>query len=83
MAPGTRDVIVTSTTAGFVKPHLEIFQQALAALDEDRAFLTAGGVFSDDMIDAYIELKEEEVENLKGEMVLQSTEIKLQKPAGE
>ena len=26
---------------------------------------------------------EEELENLKGEMVLQSTEIKLQKPAGE
>lgn len=35
--------------------------QALEALDNDRAFLTAGGVFSDDMIDAYIELKMEEV----------------------
>ncbi|MGI9228813.1 MAG: type I glutamate--ammonia ligase [Gammaproteobacteria bacterium] len=31
--------------------------QALEALDEDRAFLTAGGVFSDDLIDAYLELK--------------------------
>jgi glutamine synthetase len=37
---------------------------ALEALDEDRAFLTAGGVFTDDMIDAYIALKEEEVETL-------------------
>ncbi|WP_440225234.1 type I glutamate--ammonia ligase [Dokdonella sp. MW10] len=35
--------------------------QALAALDADRAFLTAGGVFSDDFIDGYIELKMQEV----------------------
>jgi 3-(hydroxyamino)phenol mutase len=35
--------------------------EALAHLDKDRAFLTKGGVFSDDMIDAYIALKEEEV----------------------
>ncbi len=40
------------------------FDQALAALDADREFLTAGGVFSDDMIDAYIALKEEEIERL-------------------
>ncbi len=39
-------------------------EQALAALDQDRAFLTAGGVFTDDAIDAYIELKQEEVERL-------------------
>ena len=38
--------------------------QALAALDADRAFLTAGGVFSDDAIDAYIQLKNEEIETL-------------------
>ncbi|MCH2630738.1 MAG: glutamine synthetase, partial [Nisaea sp.] len=31
------------------------------ALDTDRAFLTEGGVFDDDQIDAYIELKMEEV----------------------
>jgi glutamine synthetase len=35
--------------------------EALAALDKDRSFLTKGGVFSNDMIDAYIALKEEEV----------------------
>ena len=35
--------------------------QALEALDQDREFLTAGGVFSDDMIDGYIELKMNEV----------------------
>jgi len=39
-------------------------EQALVALDEDRAFLTEGGVFTDDAIDAYIELKEAEVEML-------------------
>ena len=37
---------------------------ALDTLDKDRAFLTAGGVFSDDMIDAYIDLKQGEVDRL-------------------
>ncbi len=41
------------------------FDQALEALDADRAFLTAGGVFTDDMIDAYIDLKMEEVTRLR------------------
>lgn len=36
-------------------------EEALAALDADREFLTAGGVFTDDSIDAYIALKQEEV----------------------
>ncbi|WP_348672014.1 glutamate--ammonia ligase [uncultured Abyssibacter sp.] len=40
-------------------------EQALESLDNDRAFLTAGGVFTDDLIDAYIELKNEEVTLLK------------------
>jgi len=35
--------------------------QALDALDKDREFLTAGGVFTDDVIDAYIDLKSEEL----------------------
>jgi glutamine synthetase len=35
--------------------------QALGYLDKDREFLTRGGVFSNDLIDAYIALKEEEV----------------------
>ena len=35
--------------------------QALEALDKDREFLTRGGVFTNDMLDAYIELKMEEV----------------------
>lgn len=36
------------------------FEEALMALDADREFLTAGGVFTDDMIDGYIDLKNEE-----------------------
>jgi glutamine synthetase len=36
-------------------------EMALENLDTDREFLTRGGVFSDDMINAYIELKMEDV----------------------
>jgi glutamine synthetase len=36
-------------------------EMALDNLDKDREFLTRGGVFSNEMIDAYIELKNEEV----------------------
>ena len=39
-------------------------EEALDSLDKDREFLTAGGVFTDDAIDAYIELKRQEVERL-------------------
>lgn len=38
--------------------------EALSALDADRDFLKEGGVFTDDTIDAYIELKREEIERL-------------------
>ncbi|MGC9401071.1 glutamate--ammonia ligase [Vibrio genomosp. F10] len=40
----------------------ESLEVALKALDSDREFLTAGGVFSDDFIDSYIELKSKDVE---------------------
>jgi len=39
--------------------------QALEELDSDRGFLTAGGVFSDDLLDGYLELKEEELTLLR------------------
>lgn len=39
--------------------------QALAALQADHEYLTAGGVFSDDMIQAFINLKMEEVTRLR------------------
>jgi glutamine synthetase len=36
-------------------------REALACLDKDRGFLKAGGVFNDDFIDSYIELKMQDV----------------------
>jgi len=41
------------------------FDEALRALDADREFLKAGGVFDDDMIDAYIDLKSAEVQRVR------------------
>ncbi|QIT53748.1 glutamate--ammonia ligase [Aquisalimonas sp. 2447] len=40
-------------------------EEALEALDKDREFLKQGGVFTDDTIDAYIELKGEDVQQLR------------------
>ncbi len=37
----------------------------MSLLDKDREFLTRGGVFSNDMIDAYLALKEGEVQRLR------------------
>ena len=45
-----------------VAPGLDV---ALEALDKDREFLKAGGVFTDKMIDSYIGLKYEEVQRLR------------------
>jgi glutamine synthetase len=39
--------------------------EALKALDADRAFLTEGGVFDDDVIDGFIELKYQEVQRAR------------------
>ncbi|WP_299980763.1 glutamate--ammonia ligase [uncultured Pseudoteredinibacter sp.] len=40
-------------------------REALDALKEDHEFLTRGGVFTDDMIEAYIDLKMEEVNRVE------------------
>ena len=39
--------------------------QALEALAADHEFLTRGGVFSEDMLEAYINLKAQEVERFR------------------
>ncbi|MGH8722079.1 MAG: glutamine synthetase, partial [Burkholderiales bacterium] len=36
-------------------------EQALECLEQDHAFLTKGGVFSDDFLESYRTLKEEEL----------------------
>ncbi len=41
------------------------FDEALSALDNDRDFLTRGGVFTDDAIDGYLELKNVDVQRLR------------------
>ena len=46
--------------ASQIPPVCGSLYQALASLDADREFLTAGGVFDDDQINAYIDLKMEE-----------------------
>src|SRR5690606_40495049 len=47
--------------------------EALGALDKDRAFLKAGGVFSDDLIDAYIRLKNQDRKSTR----LNSSHVKI------
>ena len=42
----------------------ETFDVALDALEADHEFLTKGGVFTEDMIQGFLELKREEVETL-------------------
>ena len=44
---------------------LATLDEALACLDADREFLTRGGVFTDDAIDAYIALRQEEMERVR------------------
>ncbi len=39
-------------------------KEALECLDAEREFLTSGGVFSDDFIDSYIDLKSQDVEKV-------------------
>ncbi|MEM9471524.1 MAG: glutamine synthetase, partial [Pseudomonadota bacterium] len=50
-------------------------REALESLDGDREFLKAGGVFSDDQIDAYLDLKMEE--NMRYEMTPHPVEFDL------
>jgi len=40
-------------------------REALESLQADKDFLTAGGVFTEDMIEAYIDLKMEEVHRVE------------------
>ena len=44
---------------------LRSLEEALAELDKNREFLTRGGVFTDDAIDAYIELLRADIQRVR------------------
>ncbi|PIQ43533.1 MAG: type I glutamate--ammonia ligase [Gammaproteobacteria bacterium CG11_big_fil_rev_8_21_14_0_20_46_22] len=65
--PTDRDLFDISPNEAKKLPHVcNTLQAALHFLDKDRAFLREGGVFTDDFIDSYIELKDKEVARLRG-----------------
>ena len=59
--PPTCQDAYDAETASTLKPMSKNLSQALEALQADRAFLTQDGVFSDDLIEAFIALKHKEV----------------------
>lgn len=66
--PGDKDLYDLPPEEEKLIPTVAIdFGLALEALDQDREFLLAGGVFSNETIDAYIVLKMEEVNRLRME----------------
>ncbi len=64
--PATEDLYeLTEAEKAKIPTVASSFEQALEALSKDREFLTEGGVFTDDMIDSFIELKMVEVTRLR------------------
>ena len=64
--PADADLYELPSEEEAVIPHVSAsLNQSLEALDGDREFLKKGDVFSDDMIDSFIELKSEEVDRLR------------------
>lgn len=61
-APIEKNLYEPSALAG---PMATSLDEALNALDQDRAFLKQGGVFSDELIDQYIALKKQEISQLE------------------
>ena len=60
--PAEKDLYDLSPEEGALIPQVAgSLREALEALDNDRDFLTKSGVFTDEMIDAYIELKMQDV----------------------
>lgn len=64
--PVDKDLYEISTAEDKKYDHVcASLEEALAALNKDRDFLKQGDVFSDDIIDAYIDLKQEEVDRFR------------------
>ena len=55
----SEDEIIKSSH--IILPGVGEFREAMHNLDKDRKFLIEGGVFTDDQIDAYIDLKFQEI----------------------
>lgn len=64
--PATKDLYNLPPEEDALIPTVaESFEQALENLDTDREFLTRGGVFSDDWINSYIDLKMEDITRMR------------------
>ena len=64
--PATKDLYhLTPEEDAQVPTVCSSLEQALEYLDKDREFLTRGGVFTDDWINSYIDLKMEEVTKMR------------------
>lgn len=64
--PATKDLYHLPPEEDALIPTVaESLEQALEALDNDREFLTAGGVFSEDWINSYITFKMDDVTQLR------------------
>ena len=64
--PATKDLYHLSPEEDAQMPTVcASLEQALEYIDKDREFLTRGGVFTDDWINSYIELKMEEVTKIR------------------
>lgn len=64
--PATKDLYhLTPEEDAKIPTVCSSLEQALEYLDNGREFLTRGGVFSDDWVDSYIELKMEEVTRMR------------------
>ncbi|PCI53942.1 MAG: type I glutamate--ammonia ligase [Methylophilaceae bacterium] len=64
--PATKDLYnLTPEEDAEIPTVAESLEQALESLDQDRDFLTRGGVFSDDWVNSYIALKMDEVTQMR------------------
>ncbi len=63
--PATKDLYdLEPEEAAEIPTVCSSLEEALAALEADHDYLTAGGVFSKDFIDAYIELKKQDIQRV-------------------
>ena len=62
---GTRAAVGRSTTAGAQETREALVKGAIEALEKDHDFLLKGGVFTQDFLDTYIEMKKGEYDAVR------------------